>query len=354
MRDASRAALIVFVALLAAACSPPPTPGAVRLTAAAERAVVAATPLVEDAQREFEAGRWDASIALYEQALAAYGSGDDATLGGWRDQALYNMACAHARAGRVQAAAETFAKSVASGLRPVVAPGPSGEWTEQRGLTLEHLLADADLDTIRETPAYSAAVKPYLAAGDVTVEFTRPETSSLVPAVIVLAPESGDAEPTRAAWRAAADRPLALVVLEPPVRPSAKDRVWILGDGDERWAVAKIGEALDVALADVRIDHARVYLAGAGERPGEAAWAAALASPVRLAGFAAPGARFHAAWHADAIAAAPASWSVVLGRDDALPAKMLKDRGIEAVRLPPEPELSKAAAAILAAMLRAP
>jgi hypothetical protein len=79
-----------------------------------------------------------------------------------------------------------------------------------------------------------------------------------------------------------------------------------------------------------------------------------MAEPLRLAGFAAPGARFHAEWHADAIAAAPTSWRVVLGRDDALPAKMMKDRGIDAVRLAPEADLSKAAAAALAAMLRAP
>jgi hypothetical protein len=352
MRDAVRATLAVVLVLVAAACSPPPAPASVRLTPSAESAMEAATPLVEDAQREFEAGRWDASIALYEEALAAYGTGDDAALGGWRDQALYNTACAHARAGRMQAAAETFARSVAFGLRTIVARGPSGEWMEQRGLTLEHLLADADLDTIRETPAYLSAVRPYLAAGDVTVEFTRPETSSLVPAVVVLAPGDEDLERTRAAWRAAAQRPTALVVLEPPVRPSAKDRVWILGDGDERWAVAKVREALDVLLADVRIDHARVYLAGVGGQPGEAAWAAALAAPVRVAGFAAPGARFHAAWHADAIADAPTAWRVVLGRDDAAPAKMLKDRGIEAVRIEPAAELPTTAAAVLEAMLR--
>ena len=350
MRDVARATVAVVLALLAAACSPPPTPGAVRLTASAQNAIETAQPIAEDAQRAFESGAWDESIALYAKALDAYGSGDDSALGGWRDQALYNTACAHARAGRTAEAAETFAKSVESGLRPVVVQVPSGEWIEQRGLTLEHLLADADLDTIRTESAYSAAVKPYLAAGDVTIDLVGPDSTGSSPVVIVLAAEGDDGSRARAAWTTAAKAPLTLIVLAGPVRETAKDRRWILGDGDERWAVSKVREALDEIANNPFLD-GPVFLAGLGERPGEAAWAAALAEPSRVAGFAAPGARFHAAWHADAIAAAPATWRVALGRDDALPAKMLKDHGIEAVRLPPEADLSKAAAAVLSAML---
>jgi hypothetical protein len=356
MRDRARSSLpaLLALALLAASCSPPPPPGAVTPTQKAESALVAGDEIASDAQAAFEDGRWDDSISLYAKALAAYGDGDDSVLGGSRDQALYNTACAHARAGRVREAAETFAKSVASGVRRVVVPGPAGGWVETRGLTLEHLLADADLDPIRNEPAYVAALRPLLAAGAATVEYTTPETVAPVPAVIVLAPDGDDGERARVAWHAGAKVPLAFVVLAGPVRPTAKERLWILGDGDERWAVAKVREGIDAALADPHVDRSRVFVAGVGARPGEAAWAAALAEASRIAGFAAPGARFHAAWHADAIAAAPVSWRVALGRDDALPAKMLKDRGIEAARLPPAGELSATAAAILDAMLGRP
>jgi hypothetical protein len=356
MRDPLRFSLtaVLALALLAASCSAPPPPGAIALTPQAEAALVAGDAVAEDAQRAFEHGRWDDAIALYAQALAAYGEGGDAVLGGSRDQALYNSACAHARAGRAREAAETFAKSVASGVRPVVVQYPTGGWVEARGLTLEHLLADADLDTIRNEPAYLSAIEPLLSAGDVTVECAEPVAGARVPAVIVLAPEGDDGSRARAAWRAAAKAPIALVVLEGPVRPTPKDRRWILGDGDERWAVAKVREALALLLHDARVDTARVFVAGVGEHPGEAAWAAALAEPAGFAGFAAPGGRFHAAWHADAIAAAPASWRVALGRDDALPAKMLKDRGIAVARLAPELELSKTAQAALEAMLGGP
>lgn len=355
MRDRPRSplTLVLALALAAVSCSPSPPPGAVSLTPKAESALVAGDELSQDAQRVFEDGRWDESIALYAKALAEYGEGDDAVLGGSRDQALYNTACAHARAGRKREAADAFAKSVAFGLRPVLVQFPAGGWVEARALTLEHILTDADLDTIRDEPAYVAAIRPLLLAGDVTVEFLGSPDSASVPAVIVLAAEGDDGSRARKAWSDAAKVPLALVVLAGPARPSPKERQWILGDGDERWAVAKVREALDAVAAVASIDKSRVFVVGVGERPGEAAWAVALAEPARVAGFAAPGARFHAAWNADAIAAAPATWRVALGRDDALPAKMLKDRGIEAVRVAPEQELSKTAAAVLEAMLRA-
>ena len=136
------------------------------------------------------------------------------------------------------------------------------------------------------------------------------------------------------------DLRIALVAVAGPVRATPSERRWILGDGDERWAVAKLREVLDVVAKDVHVDRKRVFIAGLGERPGEAAWAAALAEPGRIAGFAAPGARFHAAWHADTIAAAPKEWRVALGTKDDGPAKMLKERGIEAVRVEPSKDES--------------
>src|SRR5262245_2954268 len=276
MRDLRLPSLLA-VALLAASCTPAPDPpGAVTPTPRAEAALVAGDEIAREALGAFEEARWDDAVAIYARALAAYGEGDDAVLGGSRDQALYNTACAHARAGRVQQAAETFAKSVASGLRPVVVPYAGGGWVETRALTLEHLLVDADLDPIRNEAAYAAALRPLLGAGVATVEYTTPEAAEPVPAVIVLAPEGDDGERARAAWQAAAKVPLALVVLAGPVRPTVKDRRWILGDGDERWAVAKVREGIDAALADPHVDKARVYVAGVGARPGEAAWAAAL------------------------------------------------------------------------------
>jgi hypothetical protein len=96
-----------------------------------------------------------------------------------------------------------------------------------------------------------------------------------------------------------------------------------------------------------------VFLVGAGERPGEAAWDAALAEPSRFAGLAALGARFHAAWHADAIATAPKEWRVAVGVADDVPAKMLKERGIEAARVGKGDDESKTVAAVLAAFLDA-
>lgn len=345
----SAASLLVLLALAAA----PARAQEARPVEIPERAADAmsrADPLLGEAQKRLATKEWDAAIAAYAKALDAIG--DEAVLGGLRDQALYNTACAEARAGRTAKAAAAFAESVRSGLRPFVVPGPAGTFVEQPGLTLEHVLADADLDPIRKEKAYVDALKPYLAAGTPVFEFTRPEMSSLVPVVIVMAPEGADAARAVTPWRVAAgERRIALVTVEGPVRPSPKERKWLLRDGDDRWAVAKVRETLDLVAKDVRVDPKRMFLVGVGERPGEAAWAAALAESSRLAGFAAPGARFHAEWHADAIAALPAAWRVAVGKADEKPAKMLKERGIEAARVEVGNDESRTAAEILETML---
>jgi len=346
------ALVLVFVALAAAparAQEKPPPDVSERAAAALEKA----QPHREAAERALAAKEWETAVASYGRALEALG--DDAAVGGARDGVLYNTACAHARLGRAAKAAETFAASVKNGLRPDLARASNGAWTETPGLTLEHVLVDADLDPIRKEKAYLDALKPYLAAGEPVVEFTGADAGSPAPAVIVLAAEGEDAERALPAWRVAAkDRRVALVALAGPVRPSPKERRWILGDGDERWAVAKIRETLDALAKDARVDAKRVFVVGVGAAPGEAAWAAALDDAKRVAGLAAPGARFHAAWHADAVAALPTTWRVALFAGDEKPAKLLKDRGIEAARVEPSKDESVVAAAVLDAMLGKP
>ena len=354
MRDVKR--LLALAMLVAAALLASPVRAQdvkpVEVSKKSEEALAAAFPLFDEAQRVLATKDWDAAVAAYAKVLAALG--DDPVLGGWRDQANYNLACALARSGKPGPAADAFAASIHDGLRLPVGRDPTGAWTWAPGLTLEHVLADADLDPIRKEKAYTDALAPYLAAGEPLIEFTQKDTTSPVPAVIVLAAENDDAERALPAWRVAAkDRSVALVAIAGPVRPSPKERHWILRDGDERWAVAKIRETLDLVAKDARIDPTRVFLVGAGERPGEAAWAAALDDSSRFAGLAAIGARFHAAWHADAIAKAPKEWRVAVGAADAEPLRMLKERGIEAVPVEKSNDESKMAAAVLAALLDA-
>jgi hypothetical protein len=319
---------------------------------AAARALLDVRPLLEEGQRAIEKKDWDAAVAAYEKAFRALGGSD--ALGGWRDQALYNAACAHARAGRAAEAADAFARSVKNGLRPLVGRGPTGAWVEAPGLTLEHVLVDADLDPIRGRPEYVAALRPYLAAGEPVVELAGDaKGEGSAPAVIVLAADDEEAERALPAWRVAArGRRIVLAALAGPVRAKPSQRRWLLRDGDDRWAVAKIKETLDLLSKDERVDLSRVFLVGVGERPGEAAWAAAMAEHKRLAGFAAPGARFHPEWHADAVAALPATTRVALFASDAKAAGLLKGRGIEAAAVEPSKDESALAAAVLDAMLR--
>ncbi len=350
MRRAAAVAL-VFAALVASSADAQEA-RAVQIPDGDLEKIEKAAPLLSAAEDALVKKDWAAAAASY--AKAAETLGDDAVIGGMRDGALYNEACAQARLGHAAKAADLFAQSVKNGLRPALAAGPTGGWAHVTGLRLEHVLVDADLDPIRKEPAYLEALKPYLAAGAPVVEFTRPDTDSLVPAVIVLAAEG--VEPARAlpAWRAAAKQRgarIALAALAGPVRPRPEDRRWLLDDGDDRWAVAKAAETLDVVAKDPRVDRSRVFVVGIGAAPGEAAWAAATAESKRLAGFAAPGARFHAEWHADAVAALPKTWRVALYASDARPAAMLKERGIEAASVAPSKDESAVAGAILDALL---
>jgi hypothetical protein len=351
MRDATRlAALVALVLALLAACSRDQETRRIEIPTKALEALTEAAPSRADALRAQTAKDWDAVVAAYAKELAALG--DEPVLGGCRDEANYNTACAHARAGRVGDATAAFAASIRFGLRPAIVLDSRGELAIGVPLRLEHVLADADLDPIRKERGYAEALAPYLGAGEPVVAFQAKDAVAPVPAVIVLAPENEDAEHALSAWRAAAqDRSVAIVALAGPVRPSQKERHWILGDGDERWAVAKIRATIDLLATDARVDATRVFVAGIGARPGEAAWAVAFADRARVAGFAAPAARFHAAWHADAIAAAPKNWRVALGAGDAEPAAMLRERGIDAARVEASADESKVIAAVLDAML---
>ena len=344
------ALLSVLVLALLAAPLVADDPPEVEVSKSAAEALARADPLLKEAGRSLEAKDWDDAVTRFAKVIAALG--DEPVLAGHRDQALYNTACAQARLGQAAKAAETFALSVKNGLRAVLVRGPAGSWGFVPGLTFEHVLVDADLDPIRKEAAYLDALKPYLAAGDPVVEFTRPDTNSLVPAIVVLAADDADAERTLPAWRVAAKgRRVALVALAGPVRPTPTISRWLLVDGDDRWAVAKIKETLDLVAKDVHVDSKRIFLVGVGASPGEAAWAGAMSESKRLAGFAAPGARFHAEWHADAIAALPTTCRVALSAADEKPAQLLKDRGIEAARVAPSKDESEVAAAILDAML---
>jgi hypothetical protein len=343
----------LFLALAATSSPAQEAPRPVEVERRVAAALDKATPDLEAAQRALAAKDWSAAVEAYSRALPALG--EEPALGGNRDGALYNVACAKARLGRVAEAADAFAASVKNGLRATLLRGPAGAWMLAPGLTLEHVLADADIDPIRKEPAYSEALRPYLAAGEPVVEFTGEASSYAVPAIVVLAAEGEDAERALPAWRVAArDRAVALVAVAGPVRATPRERRWILGDGDERWAVAKLKETLDIVSKDIRVDPKRIFLVGFGASPGEAAWAAALADAKRVAGVAAPGARFHAAWHADAVAALPATWRVALFAADERPAKLLKVRGIEAAVVEPSKDESTVAAAVLDAMLGKP
>jgi hypothetical protein len=342
------AALLVVLACVAAAACGARTPDA-KVAPESAAVLTAAAPLADDAQRATAEGRWDDAIGAYERFLAKIG--DDAALAGWRDFALYNVACAHARAGRTTRAAQSFAESVVHGLRPRIERVGSG-WTEVSGLTIEHVLADADLDPIRREPAYLRALESLVAAGEPLLQAVGPGASR-VPGVVALAAEDEEAANALAVWRAAAKgRALVLAVVEGPVRPHPNARRWQVGDFDERWAVAKVRAAAERLLGDARVDPSRVYVAGIGPRPGDAAWGAALSLGPQIAGFAAPEGRFDPYWRADAVAAAPASWRVALAPADTPASSMLREHGIDVLRAPRFTDPAATAAAILDALLR--
>lgn len=254
-------------------------------------------------QTAYAEGRFEDAIRLYTEGAARIERDGGPRVAGWRDRALYNAACSMARLGRTTEAAETFAKSIEHGVRAPQAYIPGRGWADVGAVTFEHILADPDLDRVRAEPAFRRAVEPYLSAGALEIDLGASVPGARQPAILVL----GAPEPQEP-WEI--DVPASGLVfgtVPPPIAPKGAatdlaDRRWLLGDGDERWALARIREALtDVADEDV-CDPARIYVAGHGAESGTAALHALLTMPDRAAGFVVFGARFHPAAIADDVA----------------------------------------------------
>lgn len=325
MRRAS-ALLVLLLAGIVAACSRP-VPGD-----AATQAFVASAAASGEGEAALAEG--DLARAAEAFARAAEAAAEISALAPWRRICLYNLACAEARRGERSAALEAFRASLEGGLplggvvvggEPVLPPD---------ALLLEHVLADPDLDAIRGEAGYAEALRPYVAAGEAYV--VHGATVGERRAVIVL---RGDGEPDAAgAVRGWTDDPdvggWETIGLAGPVRCGDGKARWILRDGDERWAVARVSEAVESAALDPTLLSLDVYLVGEGPDAATAAWAAALASPRRVAGLTVRGARVLPAADADALAEAVQQrgsalpWIVLLGPGDRELDAMLRAAGI--------------------------
>jgi len=298
---------------------------------------------------------WDAASAAASEGDAALAEGDadsaaeafrraadlaagDASLDGWRRVFLYNAACSEARRGRTAEALAAFRASLEDGLPvfPVVlADGAAGT----RSLTLEHVLADPDLDSIRGAPEFTEVLAPFLAAGTPVVSERAGTSDAPRPAVIVLRGDGGtEVAGVSAEWDVEGVPPWIAVALAGPVRRGDGRARWLLDDGDDRAAVTKVREALDLCARDPRVDPSRVFVAGEGPDAADAAWAASLAFPDRVAGLLVSGARFLRAADEDALAAAVRArgdrpWTVVVGAEDEDLAAALAAHEIEPVRV---------------------
>jgi hypothetical protein len=273
-----------------------------------------------DAQTALFDGRYDDAARLFSEMADAVEATGVPELQGHRDLALYNAACSLARAGRTAEAAETFARALEHGLRPAKGRTADGTWVATASLRLEHLLADPDLDPIRAEPKYREALEPYLAGGQLAIDLESSVSDAPLPALVVLAAPGFE----QVSELEEPEGGLLFAVLEPPIGEQGEAtppdaRRWLLADGDERWAVARIREALDDLEGQGNAAEGRVHLAGAGPQSGTAALHAALAMPDRLAGVVVTGARFHAAGVADDVAAfarAPSRPKIAVGPGD--------------------------------------
>lgn len=309
-------------------------PGSAAPGPESERRFHAALDAFGEADSALAEQRWDDAIAAYGGALEALG--DDAVLGGLRDNAHYNTACAHARAGRNDAAAAAFAQSVEHGIRLLASPTARG-WTARSGLTIAHLLHDPDLDPIREHAGYREALESLVSSDRVIVAVLGDPEAAPGSVVLVLTDWNTPDEVALAPWREAGEgRRLMVAACKPGVRVLGEERRWLVEDGDERFSVAAIHRARDRLGDDRRRGKRRpVYLAATTPAAGQAAWAAWLADPGAFAGVMLRGARFHAHYHADAIGAldGASGQRVVLGPSDDRAAGLLRDAGVHVTRI---------------------
>jgi hypothetical protein len=297
--------------------------------------------LAADFEGQTALAEGDAETAARAFRRAAGAASRVPSLATLRWTALYNVACSEARRGDAPAALAALAESLAGGLdgRTVVVAGREVA-APDAALTLEHVLADPDLDALRGTAGFDEVMKPYVAAGEAHVVEVGDGGTSRRPAVLVLRGEDEKTsfEAVSYAWsREAGAAPWIVAALAGPVRRGDLRPRWLLLDGDERWAVARVGEVLDRLRADPRVDPERVFVAGAGPGAATAAWAAALAFPDRVAGVAAFAPRRLPAAEADALAAAvrrraSAPWAVIVGSGDEDLAADLVRLGITPIR----------------------
>lgn len=310
-----------------------------------------------ETQGDYESGRWADAAAGYRRQMTAAEA--DPHLAGWRDQAAYNLACVEARAGNRAAAAEAFAQSVRHGLRPVEVPATDArsgavQWvTSDTSLSLPHILADPDLDPIRDEPAYRDAMKAYLEVGEPVVVFDHGVPGGPQPFVFWL---RGNSKVEWPQWRfgtrgAVFAHQHGTIALQGDAT-TPYDWRWLLADGDTRWAVASVRRTLDVlptvtpaaiggnwVFDGPRIyDLDSVYLVAFEPEAATAALAAALEMPERIAGFVALGAKQPAPTIADALAAVATkragkpAWKVVVGESDDALAASLTAAGATVVR----------------------
>ncbi|MCE9636672.1 MAG: hypothetical protein K8T90_13290 [Planctomycetes bacterium] len=351
-RRPRRLAVAILTALAALGSALPACGPTLPDADAVEAAYADVRRIAVEAQGDYESGRWADAADGYRRQIEATGSAE--RLAGWRDQAAYNLACVEARAGRRSEAAKAFAQSVAHGLRPVQVPVAEGRWTPlDTGLSIPHILADPDLDAIREEPAYIEAMKAYVAVGEPIVDFDHGVPGGPVPFLFWL---RGDSKVEWPQWRFGT-RGAALAYQHGTIALQGSattpyDWHWLLADGDTRWAVASVRRTLDVlptvtpaavggnwVFDGPRIyDLDSVYLVAFEPEAATAALAAALEMPERIAGFVAIGAKQSVPTIADALAAVATkragkpAWKVIVGESDDALAASLTAAGATVVR----------------------